>query len=120
MIWAQLLAYVTGTVDQELLLRNEYLAAENRILKAQIKGRLLLSQEEKATLAEIGHRLPIQFLPSQMAHDNFQVFDSTVSRLRWFPPNLLRAQADPIRRISPFLTAYLGLFYEPRVNRGQH
>ena len=23
MIWAQLLAYVTGTVDQELLLRNE-------------------------------------------------------------------------------------------------
>jgi hypothetical protein len=36
---------------------NEYLAAENRILKAQIKGRLLLSQEEKATLAEIAHRL---------------------------------------------------------------
>ncbi|MGB7846933.1 MAG: integrase core domain-containing protein [Candidatus Acidiferrum sp.] len=57
MIWAQLLAYVTGTVDQELLLRNEYLAAENRILKAQIKGRLLLSQEEKATLAEIAHRM---------------------------------------------------------------
>jgi hypothetical protein len=24
MIWAQLLAYVTGTVDQELRLRNEY------------------------------------------------------------------------------------------------
>src|SRR6201987_5588737 len=57
MIWAQLLAYVTGTVDQELLLRNEYLAAENRILKAQIKGRLLLSQEEKVTLAEIADRL---------------------------------------------------------------
>src|SRR5215469_7546261 len=48
MIWAQLLAYVTGTVDQELLLRNEYLVAENRILKAQIKGRLLLSEEEVA------------------------------------------------------------------------
>jgi len=29
-----MLAYITGTVDQELLLRNEYLAAENRILKA--------------------------------------------------------------------------------------
>ena len=57
MIWAQLLAYITGTVDQELLLRNEYLAAENRILKAQIKGRLLLSQEVKTTLAEIAHRL---------------------------------------------------------------
>jgi hypothetical protein len=52
-----MLAHITGTVDQELLLRNEYLAAENRILKAQIKGRLLLSDAEKATLAEIAHRL---------------------------------------------------------------
>src|SRR5262249_59487513 len=57
MIWARVLAYVTGTVNQELLLRNEYLAAENRILRAKIKGRLLLSDSEKATLAEIAHRL---------------------------------------------------------------
>jgi putative transposase len=57
MDWARLLAYITGTVDQELLLRNEYLVAENRILKAQIQGRLLLSGAERATLAEIGHRL---------------------------------------------------------------
>jgi len=56
MNWARMLAYITGTVDQELLLRNEYLAAENRILRAQIKGRLLLSDAEKATLAEIAHR----------------------------------------------------------------
>ena len=34
MEWARILACITGTVDQELLLRNEYLAAENRILKA--------------------------------------------------------------------------------------
>jgi hypothetical protein len=40
MDWARILAYVTGTVDQELLARIEYLAAENRILKAQLKGRL--------------------------------------------------------------------------------
>jgi len=32
MDWKQLLAYITGTVDQELLLRNEYLVAENRAL----------------------------------------------------------------------------------------
>jgi hypothetical protein len=37
--------------------RNEYLAAENRILKAQLKGRLRLSDAERATLGEIGHRL---------------------------------------------------------------
>src|SRR5437660_11620996 len=58
MRWARLLAYVSGTVNQELLLRNEYLAAENRILRGQIKGRLVLSEGEKATLAEIAHRLP--------------------------------------------------------------
>jgi putative transposase len=57
MEWARLLAYITGTVDQELLLRNEYLAAENRILKAQIRGRLCLSNADRATLGEIGHRL---------------------------------------------------------------
>ena len=57
MDWPRILAYITGTVDQELLLRNEYLVAENRILKNQIKGRLLLSDPEKKTLAEIGHRL---------------------------------------------------------------
>ena len=57
MDWPIILAYITATVDQELLLRNEYLAAENRIVKAQIKGRLRLSGPEKKTLAEIGHRL---------------------------------------------------------------
>jgi hypothetical protein len=36
MDWVRILAYITGTVDQELLPRNEYLATENRILRAQI------------------------------------------------------------------------------------
>ena len=57
MDWARMLAYITGTVDQELLARNEYLVTENRILKRQLKGRLLLSDAERATLGEIGHRL---------------------------------------------------------------
>ena len=57
MDWARILAYVTGTVDQELLARNEYLVTENRILKAQLKGRLKLSDAERATLGEIGDRL---------------------------------------------------------------
>src|SRR5260370_13740435 len=57
MLWARMLAYVTGRVNQELLLRNEYLRAENRILRGKVKGRLLLSEGEKATLAEIATRL---------------------------------------------------------------
>jgi hypothetical protein len=44
-------------VDQELLARNEYLAAENRILKAQLKGRPRLSDAERGVLGEIGRRL---------------------------------------------------------------
>ena len=57
MNWARILAYITGTVDQELLLRNEYLAAENWILKAKLKGRVRFSDTERARLGEIGHRL---------------------------------------------------------------
>src|ERR1700724_3666764 len=55
--WARLLAFVTGLVNQELLLQNEYLAAENRILKAHLPSRLRLSDPERSTLAEIGKRL---------------------------------------------------------------
>jgi putative transposase len=55
--WLRLLAYVTGSVNQELLLQNEYLAAENRILRAKLPSRLRLSDPERATLAEIGKRL---------------------------------------------------------------
>ena len=43
MDWKPLLAYITGTVDQELLLRNEYLVTENRLLRKQIPGRVQLS-----------------------------------------------------------------------------
>ncbi len=46
MDWARILAYVTGTVDQELLGRNEYLAAKNRIMKAQLNGRQKLPDAE--------------------------------------------------------------------------
>jgi putative transposase len=55
--WARLLAYVTGLVNQELLLQNEYLAAENRILKAHLPSGFRLRDGERATLAEIGKRL---------------------------------------------------------------
>jgi putative transposase len=57
MNWARILAYAIGTVDQDLLARNEYLATENRILKAQLTGRLKLSDADRKTLGEIGHRL---------------------------------------------------------------
>ena len=36
MDWRKALAYITGTVDEELLLHNEYLSVENRILIQQL------------------------------------------------------------------------------------
>ena len=57
MDWKHLLAYITGTVDQALLLRNEYLVTENRILRNQITGRVRLTDSERKTLAEIGQQL---------------------------------------------------------------
>jgi hypothetical protein len=48
--WARLLAYVTGQVNQELLLQNEYLAAENRILRAHLPTRLRLNSSEAAAI----------------------------------------------------------------------
>jgi putative transposase len=62
MSWKTLLAYITGTVDQELLLRNEYLVTENRILRHQLKGRMRLSDGERKTLTEIGSKLGKQAL----------------------------------------------------------
>jgi len=62
MDWKHLLAYITGTVDQELLLRNEYLVTENRILRNQITGRMRLTDGERKTLAAIGQKLGKQAL----------------------------------------------------------
>jgi hypothetical protein len=57
MDWKHLLAYITGSVDQELLLRNEYLVTENRILRNQMTSRVRLTDGERKTLAEIGQKL---------------------------------------------------------------
>ena len=52
-----MLAYVTGSVDEELLARNEYLVTENRILRSQIKVRIRLTDRERISLAESAKRL---------------------------------------------------------------
>jgi hypothetical protein len=62
MDWKHLLAYITGTVDQELLLRNEYVVTENRILRKQLTGRVPLTDGERKTLAAIGQKLGKQAL----------------------------------------------------------
>jgi putative transposase len=60
--WEQLLAWVTGRVDEQLRLRVDYLVAENRILRGQVEGRLRLTDDERITLATIGKKLGRQAL----------------------------------------------------------
>ncbi len=62
MDWRRILSYITGTVDEELRLRNEYLAAENRILRSKIPGRVPLDDADRATLARIAKRLGLKAL----------------------------------------------------------
>ena len=60
MDWKTLLAYISGSVDEELLLRNEYLAAENRILRDQLKGRVQLTdgRDRSAARTTLGGEFP--------------------------------------------------------------
>ena len=51
------LALVAGHVNEEILKRNEYLAAENEILRSKIKGRIRLTDAERIRLAKLGHEL---------------------------------------------------------------
>ena len=78
----RILAYVTGTVDQELLAWNEYLAAENRILKVQLNGRLKLSDAERAVLGEIGPRLGRQVLADHASETAMSCSASRLMRIR--------------------------------------
>ena len=53
----EVLALVGGHVEKEILLRNEYLAAENEVLKSKLQGRLQFSDEERVRLATLGKQL---------------------------------------------------------------
>lgn len=62
MPWRRLLAYITGSVDEDLRLRNEFLAAENKILRARLPKRIPLKDSERSTLARIGKWLGLHGL----------------------------------------------------------
>lgn len=57
MSWKKLLESISESVDEHIRLRNEYLMAENRIMRQQIGGRMLLTDSERKELAELGAKL---------------------------------------------------------------
>jgi transposase len=52
-----MLACITGSVDEELRLRNDYLVTENRILRRRLQGRLQLTDSDRISLAKVGKQL---------------------------------------------------------------
>lgn len=56
------LAPVGGYVDEELLARNEYLAAENEILRSKLGEKIKLNDDERIRLATIGKRIGLKAL----------------------------------------------------------
>ncbi len=56
------LALVSGHVEEELLIRNEYPAAENKILKSKLKKPMSFNDSERIQLAKIGKRMGIKAL----------------------------------------------------------
>jgi putative transposase len=57
MDWKKFLESITASVDEELRLRNTYLAAENRVLRQQITGRVQLTDSDRRALAALGQKL---------------------------------------------------------------
>jgi transposase len=62
MSWKKLLESASESLNDHLRLRNDYLMAENRILRNQIDGRVQLTDHERRELAEIGAKLGKQAL----------------------------------------------------------
>jgi hypothetical protein len=69
MPWKRMLAYITGSVNESLLRRIEYLLEENRILRNQIQRRITLPAEHVLgslrlePLLDRGKRLAFAFRP---------------------------------------------------------
>lgn len=55
MDWKGILTYLSGSINEAMLSRIEYLVAENRILRGQIKGRLLLTDADMNDQAKWTH-----------------------------------------------------------------
>ena len=116
MDWARILAYVTGTVDQELLARNEYLAAENRILKAQLNGRLRLSDADRATRRDWsppgsqGFRYQGSSYPNQEVTDSTRPATITADELKVVQIRMRNLAKRPSEAAFRFRTPIIGLF----------
>ena len=95
MPWKKLLANVTGTIDEGLRLRNEYLVTENRILRSRLTDRFRLRDEERRELATIGKQLGRKELEA------IATIVKPATILRWHPKLVSRKFDGSSYRKSP-------------------
>ena len=82
MDWVRILAYITGTVDQELLLRNEYLAAEkNGFSRHRSKAGCYCRIQTKSRLLK--SRIALVVKPSRMWLMSLNPIPSGVGTVSW-------------------------------------
>jgi hypothetical protein len=81
--------YVTGLVNQEVLLQNEYLPAENCTLRSHFLAGLRLFDPERFTLARIGKQLGCKALAGGLR-----------GQARHHPGLVPKADRQEIRRIE--------------------
>ena len=91
-----MLAYITGTVDQELLLRNEYLATENRILKAQLKG-LCLVKTWSARLIGRWSRADVGDLVPDSSGDPWSAPEIVRQHVKWDAAMVVECGCEQLR-----------------------
>ena len=65
------LALAGGHVNEELPIKNEYLATENRILKSKLKKPVQFNNGERIQLAKIGKRIGLSFKGSRRVHRRY-------------------------------------------------
>ncbi len=106
---ARLLAYVTGMVNQQLLLQNEYLIAENRILRSHLPARLRLTNPQRATIAKRLGRQALEHFALIAKQETIlgwyrkliaQKFDGSKNRVYPGRPTVGREIADRIVRMA--------------------
>ena len=80
MDWKTMLSYISGSVDEELLLRNEYLVAEDRVLRNQIQGRLRLTDVKRPGTPVLS---PFVFLDTTRSKSSVLSCDGPTRRSWW-------------------------------------
>ena len=85
------LSLIAGHVSDEILLRNEYLAAENEILRSKLGARVPLTNEERVRLAKLGRKNPDADRHKWSAEQMLEMSGIEAMRSMWAPrPRSLR------------------------------